>query len=200
MNTLEAIEARRSIKNFDPTHIMPEDIEKKLFSSVLLSPTSFNIQHWRFVLVKDKQMREKIKTVSFNQPKVTDASLLVVICGDTQAWRKDPRRYWKNASESDRNNLLPMIEAFYSGREEMQKEEAIRSCSIAAQTLMIAAKSLGYDTAPMIGFNQIEVGKIINLPDDHLIAMIVCVGKAKDPPLPRGGQLDYRQVIIEDKF
>ena len=82
----------------------------------------------------------------------------------------------------------------------MQRDEAIRSCGIAAQTLMLAAKSLGYDSAPMIGFDQTEVGKIINLPDDHLIAMMICIGKAKDPPLPRGGQLDYNQVVIEDKF
>ena len=200
MDTLEAIQSRRSIKNFDSSHVMPEEIVKKLFSSVILSPTSFNIQHWRFVLVKDKEMREKIKIASFNQPKVTDASLLVVICGDIQAWQKDPERYWKNASEDDRNNLLPMIKAFYNGRKDMQRDEAIRSCGIAAQTLMLAAKSLGYDSAPMIGFDQTEVGKIINLPDDHLIAMMICIGKAKDPPLPRGGQLDYNQVVIEDKF
>ena len=179
---------------------MSEDIVKKMFSAVMLSPTSFNIQHWRFVLVKDKEMRQKIKVASFNQPKVTDASLLVVICGDIMAWKKDPSRYWKNVSEDDRNNLLPMIESFYNGREEMQRDEAIRSCSIAAQTLMLAAKSLGYDSAPMIGFNQMEVGKIINLPDDHLIAMMVCIGKAKDPPLPRGGQLEFNEVVIEDKF
>ena len=200
MDTLEAIQSRRSIKNFDSSHVMPEEIVKKLFSSVILSPTSFNIQHWRFVLVKDKEMREKIKIASFNQPKVTDASLLVVICGDIQAWQKDPERYWKNASEDDRNNLLPMIKAFYNGRKDMQRDEAIRSCGISAQTLMLAAKSLGYDSAPMIGFDQTEVGKIINLPDDHLIAMMICIGKAKDPPLPRGGQLDYNQVVIEDKF
>lgn len=200
MDTFDAIQQRRSIKVFEPGHEMSEDTIKKILSATLLSPTSFNIQHWRFVLVTDIEMRKKIRQASFDQPKVTDASLLVILCGDTKAWGKEPERYWKDVSEEDRANLLPMIKGFYDGRDDLQHDEAIRSCSIAAQTLMLAAKSLGYDSAPMIGFDPKTVGEIINLPDDHLIAMMICLGKPKEPALPRGGQLHYDEVVIKNKF
>ena len=200
METFEAIEKRRSIKFFEQNHIMPENVVKQIFTATMLSPTSFNIQHWRFVVVKDMEMRKKIRQASFDQPKVTDASLLVILCGDIKAWKKDPERYWKNASEKDRANLLSMIDGFYNQRDQLQRDEAIRSCGIAAQTMMLAAKSIGYDSAPMIGFDQKAVGKIINLPDDHLIAMMLCIGKPKESALPRGGQLSYEEVVIENQF
>ena len=200
MDTFEAIEKRRSIKFFNPDDVISEGSIKKIFNAALLSPTSFNIQHWRFVLVKDPELRKKIRQASFDQPKVTDASLLLVLCGDVNAWKKQPERYWKNASEQDKANLLPMMHGFYNGREEMQHDEAIRSCGIAAQTIMLAAKSMGYDSAPMIGFDQSAVGEIIKLPDDHIIVMMICIGKAKDAAWPRGGQLPYDEVVIDNKF
>ena len=200
MDTFDAIEERRAIKFFDPEYKIPEDDVKKIFSAAMLSPTSFNIQHWRFVIVNDEEKRQQIRKASFDQPKVTDASLLLVLCADTQAWMKTPERYWRNASEEDRNNLLPMINGFYTSREQLQRDEAIRSSGIAAQTIMLAAKSMGLDSAPMIGFDPLEVSKIINLPEDHLIAMIICIGKAKEPAFPRGGQLPYEEVVIEDNF
>ena len=82
METLKAIEARRSVKSYDPDHQMTDEEINKLLSYTLLSPTAFNIQHWRFVVVKDSELRKKIREASWNQAQVTDASLLVVICAD----------------------------------------------------------------------------------------------------------------------
>ena len=200
MDTFDAIEKRRAIKFFDPEYKITEEEIRKIFSAAILSPTSFNIQHWRFVIVNDVEKRQQIRKASFDQPKITDASLLLVLCADIQAWNKNPERYWRNASEEDRNNLLPMIKGFYDSREQLQRDEAIRSSGIAAQTIMLAAKSMGLDSAPMIGFDPSSVAKIINLPQDHLVAMIICIGKAKEPPFPRGGQLPYEEVVIEDNF
>jgi nitroreductase len=76
----------------------------------------------------------------------------------------------------------------------------MRSCRIAAQTLMLAAKELGYDTCPMDGFDFDAVGKLINLPEDHVIAMFVAVGKAVKPANPRGGQLSKEEVVIYNSF
>ena len=66
----------------------------------------------------------------------------------------------------------------------------MRSCGMAAQTIMLAAKSMGYDTCPMKGFDYEKVGKLLNLPDDHVIVMMILVGKAAKPPSIRGGQLE----------
>ena len=76
----------------------------------------------------------------------------------------------------------------------------MRSCGIAAQTLMLAAKALGYDTCPMIGFDPDAVAKLINLPEKYVVAMLVVVGKAEKPARVRGGQLPMTEVVIENKF
>ena len=93
-----------------------------------------------------------------------------------------------------------MIESFYTGKEQLQRDEAIRSCAIAAQTLMLTAKALGYDSNPMIGFEVDEVAELIKLPEDHLIAMLVVVGKATRAARPRGGQLPLADVLINNQF
>ena len=91
METLQTIEKRRAIKAFDPEHKMSPEDERKLLETAMLSPTSFNIQHWRFVVVKDPAMRAEIrKTHGNDQSQMTDASLLVIMTADTKAWQKSP--------------------------------------------------------------------------------------------------------------
>ena len=179
---------------------MSEEEINQLFELAMLSPTAFNIQNWRFVAVTDPALRAEIRKVSWDQVQVTDASLLIVICADLKAWAKEPERYWRNASEEVQNILIPAIEGYYSGNDQVQRDEAMRSCGIAAQTIMLAAKSLGYDSCPMDGFDFDAVGKLINLPEDHIVSMFVAVGKAAKEAFPRGGQLPIDEVVIKDKF
>ena len=200
MEVIDAIETRRSIKQFDPHHEMREEEIQKLLSLALLSPTAFNIQHWRFLLVKDKQLREKIRAATWMQPQITDASLLIILCADLKAWEKQPERYWKNAPDDVRQGVLEAIDTYYRGREQVQRDEVMRSCGIAAQTIMLAAKAMGYDSCPMDLSDCGEVGKLINLPDDHIVSMFVAVGKGARAPWPRGGQLPMDEVVKIDHF
>jgi len=200
MDTLKAIEERRSVKAYDPEHQITDEEIQKLLTYTLYSPTAFNIQHWRFLVVKDPELREKLKEASWNQSQVTDASLLVVICADMKAWQKEPERYWKNAPEPVQQALVPMILNYYKNNEEAERDEAMRSCGMAAQTLMLVAKDMGYDTCPMDGFDFEKVAELINLPEDYLISMFVVVGKALRPANERGGQLTLDEVVIYDRF
>ena len=200
MQTLEAVETRRSIKHFDPNHKLREAEIEKLFSHAILSPTSFNIQNWRFVAVIDQAQKEKIKAVSWNQAQVSDASLVVLLCADLKAWANEPERYWVNAPEAAQKALVPMIGNFYNGNEELQRDEAMRSCGMAAQTLMLMAKDMGYDSNPMIGFDPNALAKIIKLPEDHVISMMLTIGKATESAKTRGGQLPLNDVVFREKF
>jgi len=65
---------------------------------------------------------------------------------------------------------------------------------------MLTAKSMGYDSNPMIGFDPEKVAEIINLPDDHVISMIMTIGKQIQPAMPRGGQLPLSDVVFTDSF
>ena len=200
MNILEAIETRRAVKHFDPDHEMPEKDLETLLHAGRLAPTAFNIQHTRFLVVQDAELREKIKTASWDQAQVTDASVLIVVCADLKAWEKQPERYWRNAPEEVKGFMVGAIGQYYTGREQAQRDEAMRSCGLAAQNLMLAAKELGYDSCPMDGFDFEAVGEIIRLPEDHLISMFVVVGKATQPARERSGPLEPEEQICYDRF
>ena len=174
---------------------MSETEIKTLLNLALLSPTAFNIQNWRFFLPQDKEMRKEIRAAAWDQAQVTDASLLVILCGNLKAWDEKPGRYWKNTSQEVQDFIVPAIGQYYDGNKQTQRDEVMRSCGIAAQTLMLAAKEMGYESCPMDGFDYDKVGEIIKLPDNHIICMFVAVGKGIKEAYPRGGQLPYEEVV-----
>ena len=200
MNVKEAIEQRRSVKHYDPDHVMTQEEIDQILNLAIFSPTAFNIQNWRFLLVSDKELRKKIRAVSWDQAQVTDSSLFIILCADLKSWEKDPSRYWRNAPQDVQDFLLPAIENYYKGKEQVQRDEAMRSCGMVAQTLMLAAKSMGYDSCPMDGFDFDKVAELINLPSDHVISMYVAIGKKTQEARPRGGQLFLDEVLIHDTF
>lgn len=199
METTQAILERRSVKHYDPNHEMSESEIRGLLELALLSPTSFNMQNWRFVVVQDQAKKDAIRAAAWNQAQVSEASITILLCADLKA-HEEAARYWINAPQPAQDVLVPMIGNFYEGQPTLQHDEALRSVGIAAQTLMLAAKSMGYDSCPMIGFDPIKVGEIINLPEDHLIGMMLTIGKALKPAQVRGGQLPYEEVVFTDSF
>jgi len=200
MDTFDAIKERRSVKHYDTNYKLTDTEVNQLLSLAVLSPTSFNMQNWRFVLVKDPEIRKQIRAAAWDQAQITDSSLLIVICADLKSWKNNPVQYWKNVPKEAQEFLVSAMRPFYEGKEELQRDEAMRSCGIASQTIMLAAKSMGYDSNPMIGFDPDKVSEIINLPKDYVISMLVAVGKQTKPAMPRGGQLPLNEIVFTDKF
>jgi len=200
MKTVDAIRSRRAVKHYDANHEMTEEEVNELLSLAVLSPTAFNIQNWRFVVVTDPALRKQIREVAWDQAQVTDTSLFIVLCADLKSWEKQPGRYWVNAPQEVQEFMIPAIDDYYRGKDQVQRDEAMRSCGIAAQTLMLAAKSMGYDSCPMDGFDYEKVGELVKLPDDHVIAMFVAIGKGTKEAWPRPGQLELDEVVIKNSF
>ena len=201
MDVIDAVYKRRSVKHFDVNHKMSKDEEAKLFAAVLQSPTSFNIQHWRFVVLRDPELRQKIRTEFGNdQAQMTDASLLVLFTADVKAWAKDPARYWVNAPKEVADLLVGWMGPFHEGRDALQRDEAQRSIGMAMQTLMLAAQELGYQSCPMIGFDVDAVADLVNLPEDHVIGPMVAIGKGTKEAWPKPGQLPLGEIVVENRF
>jgi len=201
MDTFDAIYQRRAIKHFDPEHQLTNEEESKILEAAIQAPTSFNIQHWRFVIVRDPALRQRIRTEFGNdQAQMTDASLLIVMTADTMAWAKEPRRYWQNAPQEVCDLLVNWMGPFHEGREWLQRDEAQRSIGLAMQTIMLSAKAMGYDSCPMIGFDIDKVAELINLPDDHVMGPMVAIGKKTKDSWPKPGQLPLKQLVFENSF
>jgi nitroreductase len=107
---------------------------------------------------------------------------------------------WRNAAPEIQKLVTGWMRPFYEGKEQLQRDEAMRSVGIVGQTIMLAAKAMGYDSCPMIGFDQAKVAEIINLPSDHAIGFMIAVGKAVKPAMPKGGQLALSEVAVQNRF
>ncbi len=201
MHVKDAIFNRRAIKHFDADHKLTPEEERELLETTIQAPTSFNIQHWRFVILRDPELRAKIrKEFGNDQSQMTDASLLVLFTADTKAWEKEPSRYWKNAPQEVADLLVNWMGPFHEGREWLQRDEAQRSIGMAMQTLMLAAQGMGYQSCPMIGFDIDEVAKLINLPDDHVMGPMVAIGKGTKEAWPKPGQHKLEDVVLDNGF
>jgi nitroreductase len=200
MNTFDAIRERRAVKQFDPVHQLTQQETEQLLDLAMQAPSSFNIQHWRLVNVTDKALRVKLREAAHNQAQVTDGSLLFVVTVDIKAWEKDPARYWVNAPKEAQDILVPWINPFYSGKEQLQRDEAMRSAGIMLQTMMLSAKAMGYDSCPMVGFDFDKVAELIHLPKDYAIAAMLVVGKGIKPAWPKPGFIPKSEMIIENHF
>ena len=201
MNTLEAIYKRRAVKQYDPEYKLSAEEEKKLFEAMIQAPTSFNIQHWRFVVLRDPELRAKIrKEYGNDQAQMTDASLLILFTADMKAWQKSPERYWANAPKEVADLLVGWMGPFHEGREWLQRDEAQRSIGMAMQTIMLAAQELGYQSCPMIGFDIEKVAELINLPGDHVMGPMVAIGKGIKEPWPKPGQVPLKDLVFENGF
>ena len=192
MEFSEIVQQRRSIKSYLPDKEISDAELKELMQEVVLSPSSFNLQHWTFIAVRDNSLKEKIQAAAWGQEQVLTCSVLLVVCGKLNAYQDAPEIY-KDTPQGIQEKVLPIIKDFYDGKGQLQRDEAIRSASLAAMILMLAAQNRGWATVPMIGFDPEAVSKLANLRPNYIPAMLMTLGYKKDDPRPRS----YRRPIEE---
>jgi putative NAD(P)H nitroreductase len=175
----ELAATRRSVRIYEPGLQISDADLKRIFDAVVLTPSSFNIQHWKFIVVRDQARKTELRSIAFGQAQVEQAAAVVLVCGRLDAY-VDASRIYADADEVSRNKYLPMIEGAYKDQPALQREEAIRSGSLAAMSLMYAAKAIGWDSGPMIGFDAAKVGAMLKLDGNTVPVMMVVVGKALD--------------------
>ncbi|HNQ22382.1 MAG TPA: nitroreductase family protein [Phycisphaerae bacterium] len=190
----QIVQGRRSVKSYDPEHQISDRELAAIFAKVLLTPSSFNLQHWRFVVVRDQALKTRLRAAAFNQEQVEKAAAVVVVLGKLNAHEDGPRIY-ADAPDPLRRALLPMIEQSYADQPARQRDEAIRSGSLAAMTLMYAAYDLGYASGPMIGFDPGQVTRLIGADEHHIPVMLVVLGKPAGQPHPRPTRLPLSELV-----
>jgi nitroreductase len=184
MEFTQVVQGRRAVKKYDPAHRITDDELKAIFSTVALTPSSFNLQHARFVVVREPKQKAALRQAAFGQEQVETASAAVVVVGKLTAHADAPEIY-ADTPEAVQKSMLPMIRDFYEEKPAVQRDEAIRSAGLSAMTLMLAAYDLGYASGPMIGFDPDAVSKVVGLDDNHIPVMLVVIGKQTGDMRPR---------------
>ncbi len=199
MNVLDALETRRSIKWFDPSHRLDDDELAQLIRPSLYAPTSFNLQHWRFIAVRDQAVQDELCAASWGQRQVADCAVDIVIVSKVPA-HEDAAAVWNDVPEPVKGRMVSLIEGFYGEDELLQRDEAVRSGGLVAMALVLRATEMGLDTCPMIGFDKHRFREILAIPDEFIITLLLCVGRGVAPPHPRSGRFELGDVVRLDRF
>lgn len=193
-------EQRHSIRRYQPGLTLGDDTLRQIFSLVQRSPSSFNLQHWRFVVVRDQVRKQQLRGLSYGQQQVEDCAAAVLVCGRLDAF-EDAAQLYADAPPAMRDKFVPMIGGVYRNQPALQREEAIRSGSLAAMSLMYAAKHCGWDSGPMIGFDAAKVSALLDLPPNIIPVMLVTLGKALDgDPPPRLYRRPLAEIVQLESF
>ena len=185
MEALEAIKTRTSANRFDPAATMSEAEIKELVGYALEAPSSYNIQHWRFIAVTKPEDKARLKAVAYNQPKVSDAAVTFIVLGDLRGYEKLPLILDRTEAAGlvggeAKQGWLKTATGLYLNNEQFARDEAIRGASLAAMTLMLAATAKGLVSGPMIGFDPAGVKREFHISDRYVPVMLLAVG----PPAP----------------
>ena len=199
-HALAIIHQRTSVNNFDSSKQISEDEIRQIISYATHAPSSYNIQHWRFIAVTDPEKKKQLQAASYNQPKVGHAAATIVVLGDLRGYEKlerifEPLVERGAVTKEFAAGAVRNATAAYSGNPQFQRDEAIRSGALAAMTLMIAAQARGYVTGPMIGFDPEQVKKIFNISDRYVPVMLVTLGHPAPGNLPRKPRLPVDEVL-----
>jgi nitroreductase len=201
----QAIAERRATPSFDGAPIPLEDL-KQILDAGLHAPSGYNMQPWRFIVVQSPEQKKKLRAASYNQAKVEEASAMIVACGDADGWRKDldlmiqlgreggmPESYAAQASTSVSN--------FLSGFSREQMHGWLnKHVMIALTHMMLMAEVMGYDTAPMEGFEQDKVHEVLRLPMSYWVVALLGIGHLKGPDKYYGGRFEMAHTVFGEEF
>ena len=196
MNVQEALEQRRSVKQFNPKGVLTDEHLRELFEAVRLTPSSFNIQHWNFIVVREPAGKKSLMEAALNQPQVGDCAAAVIIVADPDAYQQGGE-FWRksNVPEQVIERMENMIPSFYDDKPQLARDEAVRSVGMAAMTLMLKATELDVASGPMIGFDPDAVSKRFGIESPRFPAMLIVLGQpaADAPKHPR----PYRREVCD---
>ncbi|MDR6780494.1 MULTISPECIES: nitroreductase family protein [Paenibacillus] len=194
---------RHATKEYKTNVIIPEETLNEIFELAATAPSAWNLQHWRFLVIQNQEQKDRIKPIAYGQQQISDASAVVVILGDLEANRTG-REMYNRLYESEfiskavRDILFSQIEGGYQSPQ-FARDEANKNAALAAMQLMLAAKSKGYDSGPIGGFNPAGLLEALNIPGRFVPVMIVTLGVAATPARSTT-RFSLNELVIHESF
>lgn len=208
MEFKETMKQRRAVNFFDPNKDVTEEQLKQIIETAALAPSGFNLQPWNVIVLRDKDKKETLKKVAMNQPKITEAPVVLIILGDREGWKKGNAGFEKDFVESVKEGIMKQEQydwfckatnSLYGSTPERQLAFACKNAGFFAMSLMLAAKDAGIDSHPMDGFDIEGVRKAFNIPDRYWIPLLIALGhfdKTKTL-LPAKWRKNYDEIVVK---
>lgn len=199
----QVIEQRRATPSFDGAPIPDADL-KTILEAGLQAPSGYNLQPWRFIVVRTPDQRRRLRAASFNQAKVEEASVVIVACGDKDGWRTDLEEMIRmgrehGMTENYAEQALANIPE-YLGNHPNLIAWLNRHVMIAVTTMMLMAEALGYDTAPMEGYESEKVCEVLRLPLSYEVVALLGIGHLRGPDKFNGGRFSMARTVFDGEY
>ena len=188
MNFQEVNEKRRAIDIFDPEKAVSDKLLEEMIALASKAPSSFNLQPWNLLVLRDQAKKEQLKSLAWDQPKVVEAPVILVVLADKNGWQEGHPTVEKNWQEmlksgsmqpEQREWFLNATKSLYDWSPDANLAFAAKNTGFFAMALMYAATSLGLETHPMDGFDHEGVRKAFHVPDNFWIPLLIAVGHTK---------------------
>ena len=208
INVKTAIESRRAARSFKPD-LIPPAILAEILRLGVRSPSGYNLQPWRFIVLQDVASKEKLKSCAFDQRQIVEAPIVLICCGDRRATQPENTEAvikLGKASGAINDNLAGYLrQAIPQMFENHPCFESVetwtnRHTMLAVAHLMIAAKSFGVDSCPMEGFVGTQVKEAFQIPAEVDVCCLLPLGYAAEPFKQYGGRFDVTQVYYGESF
>jgi nitroreductase len=202
---LELIRRRASAESFATGREIDDELVRALVADACRAPSSFNIQHWRFLAVRREADKARLQAAAYGQALVGRAPVTFVILGDLRGAERLAEilevAVERGALAAGKAAAwVAMAGAIYADPQ-LARDEAIRSCSLAAMTLMLAAEARGLVAAALTGFDPLLVRQSFAIPERYVPVMLLAVGHPEPSrprePMPR---LPVDEVLDFDRF
>ena len=203
---------RRATISFDGSPVQDNDLAA-IVKAGMESPSGYNLQPWRFIVVRSREQKSRLRKAAMNQTKVEEAGAVIVCCGDLNASRGNSlddvlSESLKHGFSEDQNlKARTIIDSVFSAPAGnvmgIAPDYAVwvnRHVMIAFTTMMWMAEALGYDTAPMEGFFEDKVKSVLEIPDNVRVVALLAIGKRKGPDKTYSGRRKISDICFADKW
>jgi len=199
---IECILSRTAAKYYDPAATLSDVQISDLVRIATTAPTSFHLQNWRFIAVRTREAKARLSPIAWRQPAVTDAAVTFIVCGRLVDTSVIPARLAPLVAAGVMPaTMVPEWEIpardLYMAYPQRRRDEAVRTATFGAATMIYAARSLGLGSTPMIGFDADAVHREFRLAEDEVPVMLLSIGAerpgnwAQKPRLPVSEVLDF---------
>ena len=209
MDIIQGIKERRSINFFELGEDLSVDTIEELLDLSNLAPSSFNLQPWQVIVVRDPERKKSLRQCAMNQPKVEEASAVLIIIADPGAVEENRKKVLDSWQELGymkpemRETYQNMMQTLYGPGDSMKRNLfAVKNAALFAMNLMIAAKGMGLETHPMDGFDETCIKKEFHVPEQMLIPMLIAIGSLKKGVtlLPRAFRRQIKDFVRYESF
>jgi nitroreductase len=200
----EVMKERQSIRKYKRGVEIPQETLSNILELATTAPSSWNLQHWKFVVVQKQENKDKLLPIAYNQQQVSDCSALIVVLGDLEANKNADKVHSEavragSMTEDAKNSLVSNINNAYENVQNIGSNEAIRNASLAAMQLMLAAKANGVDSGPMGGYDPEALRKELDIPERYIPVMLITLGYASDPA-HQTSRFGLEETVVKETF